>query len=306
MHGRFFMFLQGIVLSLIFLVGSLLAHKSDSKKDNHDSKKDSYSSRSEQPSGDADSQHVLKQLDGVSIDEKVGAAVMRETVFTNQDGQEVSLGDYLGEKPVLLSFLYLTCPSLCQYVVNAKAQMMQKMGLTLGSDYRVLSISFDDRDTVEAAKAHYDRYAKSIERTSDKEKPQWDFLVGASKSINRITTELGFQFKWLEDTKEFAHTAAIYVLSPSGKISRYFYGLEFSPFDVKMALLEAKDEKYRSTLERVLLYCYRYDSNARGYVADAWRLMRVGGGLTALGIAFFLFMMFRYERKRSLLVKADS
>ena len=294
------MVLKNIFLISVFLVASLLAHKSDSKKDG------GHGSQSDEPSQDADAKHVLQQLDGVSIEEKIGQAVMRETAFTNQNGEVVSVGDYLGERPVLLSFLYLTCPSLCQYVVNAKVEMMKKMGLTLGSDYSALSISFDDRDTVEGAMEHYDRYARSLKRTVDKENPNWDFLVGNSRSINRITTELGFQFKWLEDTQEFAHTAAIYILSPSGKISRYFYGLEFSPFDVKMAVLEAKDEKYRSTLERVLLYCYRYDNTARGYVADAWKLMRVGGGVTALGIAFFLFMMFRYERKRGLSVNTDN
>ena len=299
------MVLKNIFLISVFLTASLLAHKSDSKKDGGHGD-DGHGSQSDEPSQDADAQHVLQQLDGVNIEEKIGQAVMRETVFTNQNGEIVSVGDYLGERPVLLSFLYLTCPSLCQYVVNAKVEMMKKMGLTLGSDYSALSISFDDRDTAEAAMEHYDRYARSLKRTVDKENPSWDFLVGNSRSINRITTELGFQFKWLEDTQEFAHTAAIYILSPSGKISRYFYGLEFSPFDVKMAVLEAKDEKYRSTLERVLLYCYRYDNTARGYVADAWKLMRVGGGVTALGIAFFLFMMFRYERKRGLSVNTDN
>ena len=254
-------------------------------------------------SNDPDSAHVMKQLDGVGIDENVGKYISKDTVFTNQEGKVVKLGDYLGDKPLLLSFLYYTCPSVCQYVANAEAETMKMLQLKLGEDYRAVGISFDKRDGAKEANETYSRYAEMLRGSSalsenDQSEVDWSFLYGNEDAINTITSELGFQYKWLKDVQEFAHTAAIYIITPEGKISRYFYGLYFSPFDLRLALLEAKKEEHRGTIDRILLYCYRYDSEARGYVADAWRLMRVGAGLTAAGIGIFLFMMIKYERRR--------
>ena len=261
-----------------------------------------YATDGDVPPRDADAHYVSEQLENVGIDEKVGKTITKDIAFVDQNGKKVVLADYFQDKkPVLLSFAYFSCPSLCHFVVDAKQAAIEKISLQ-GSDYRAITISFDERDKPEDAKRYHERYTSKFKNESFKNEFNWDFLVGTKEANNQIAGDIGFNFKWLPDKKEFAHAAAMYVLSPTGKVSRYFYGLYFSPFDLKMALLEAKDEKYRSSLEKILLYCYRYDSEARGYVANAWLLMRLGGAFTALAIAFFLYVMFRYERKRSLLI----
>ncbi len=269
-------------------------------------------------------QVVTKELEEVGIKERVGKTVIGDMLFTNRHGEEVVFTKlFADEKPILLTFFYATCPSLCQFVLNAKADMLAKLGgLKLGKDFHAVSVSFDESDTPELMLASYKRYTTRVQHSATTDEQHgtatkteqsrvtaamgaiadggWTFLRGEETAIQRLTSQLGFLYKRLErgGDEEFAHTAAMYILTPKGKISRYFYGLFYPPFDVKLALIEAKNEKERSTLDRVLLYCYRYDVDAKGYVLAAQNVMKAGGLAIIVFLAGLIGVMVKFERTR--------
>ncbi len=234
---------------------------------------------------------VAEELDRVGIEEHIGEFLDGSLTFKNSDGEEVQISDLGNDKPFILTFAYYSCPLICQYVLQGQKKAMEELKLQTGKDYNVVTISFDERDDAKISKDIKSRY------TSEQNEADWSFLYGDIGNIKEITDSLGFQFKWIEANQEFAHSAAIYVITPKLKISRYFYGLTYNPFELKLALLEAKEENTRSTVDKILLYCYRYDHEARGYVLQAWNVMKLGGVATTLAMAGFLFVMFRREKK---------
>ncbi len=234
---------------------------------------------------------VAEELDRVGIEENIGSFIDQSLVFYNSKGEEVVLDDLVEDKPVILTFAYYSCPRICHFVLEAQKKAMDDLSLQLGSDYQAVTISFDERDKQEVTARIKSKYVSQANDES------WHFLYGDIENIKAITSSLGFRFKWIEANQEFAHSAVIYVITPNGKISRYFYGLNYNPFELKLAVLEAKKENTKSTLEKVLLYCYRYDHEARGYVLHAWNLMKTGGVVTIFFMSTFLFVMFRREKK---------
>ena len=244
---------------------------------------------------------VQKELTKVTINENLGKKLKLKGInFLNQYGKKVYLEDLIKDKPIVLSFGYYTCPLLCGFVLQGKKEVLQeveKNGLTAGKDYRVISISFDKKDTVENAQRYYERYSIP-EKKVNEDLPNWSFLVGNEKTINNITSQIGFQFKWIEANQEYAHAAAIYIITPERKISRYLYGMQFNAFDIKLALIEAKKEAIRTTFEKVLLYCYRYDSNSRGYVLYARNIMKASGIFTIIFLSCMLLYFFKKEKNR--------
>lgn len=241
---------------------------------------------------------VPNELDGVGIEEHLGEAVSPDITFVDSDGQAVTLGDYFdGERPVVMAFVYHNCPMLCSLILDGMTAAMRETGLDLGQDYQALAVSFDPRDTPERAA---DVRARYLERFDDPDAAEaLHFLTGSQANIDRVTDEIGFEYEWNERQQEFAHTAALYFLSPDGTITRYLYGIGFQPKDVRTALLEASDGRIGSPLDQLILYCFQYDPTAGSYVLHATNAMKVAGLLTILLLGGFLLFFWRRENRRN-------
>jgi len=235
-------------------------------------------------------------LQGVEIEEKLNAQVPLDAVFLDQDGKQVRLGDALGKgKPVVLALVYYECPMLCGLVLGGMARGMKETGLELGKDYTALSISFDPREKPAQAFVRQKHYLQSFDRADQKQ--VWPFWVGEDKEVRKVTDAVGFRYKFDEETKQYAHGAAILVLTPEGRVSRYLYGVEFPGRDLRLAMVEAADGKVGTSFDRFLLTCYRYDPVARRYVPYAMGAVRAGALLVLFGLASTLFVFWRREAK---------
>ena len=184
---------------------------------------------------------------------------------------------------------------LCNLVLTGFVQGLKQMPLKMGTDFEVISISINPEDKPIDAVAYKDRYLKELNQPQPK--MGWHFLVGKQESIKRVAESVGFLYRFEPVSKQYAHAAGLMFLSPKGKTARYLYGIEYKPFDLRMALLEAKESQQISTVERALLFCYNYDSHARGYALYATRIMRAGAGLTLGILVGFLFWLNKRKKK---------
>ena len=220
--------------------------------------------------------------------------------FTDADGSSVRLGDLFdGKRPIVLIFAYHTCPMLCSLVLDATVNALAAIPWTVGNQFDLVSISIDPHDTRETASRKRDellgRYPRAEGRSTG-----WHFLVGDEANIRKVTEAVGFQFRYDARQKQFAHPAAIYIVSPAARIARYLYGIQFAPNDVRLGLLEAAESRTITTTERLLLFCYHYDPQDKRYALAALNLMRLGGIVTAIGLGGFIIIMRRRERPRRL------
>lgn len=238
-------------------------------------------------------------LDETGVDERLGAKVPLDLSFTDQDGESVKLGDYFTGKPVVLSLNYYECPMLCPLTFANLSRTIDGMGgLKLGQDFRVVTVSFNPAETLEMARE------KSAEtyRMLDVSDPAdaWPFLFGGEAETSAVCGAVGFRFKEL-GPGNFAHPAALVILSPDGKVARYLYGIQHDPLDLRLALTEAADGKVGQSraLSRVLLFCYDYDPVGRRYSLAAMRIMTALGVVTVLCVGGLLLAMRRKERGRT-------
>ena len=207
----------------------------------------------------------------------------------------VRLGDLTADGPIILALVYYDCPMLCNIVLDGVAKAVMPITLEIGVDYRVVAVSFAAEETpgmASMAKKHlFERYRG--------EPDGWTFLTGKPESIERVTEAVGFRYRYIEENGEYAHSAAIAVVTPEGRISRYFYGIDYPPRDVRLALVEAADERIGSLADQVLLYCFRYDPATGQYTFAVWAVVRAAGAVTALAIILYLFITVRRERRRT-------
>lgn len=240
-------------------------------------------------------QPLPQQLEGVGIDEKVGQDIDLNLTFTNGKGYQQPLRDFFHPgKPVILNLVYYTCPMLCNLVMNGQTQAMREIPWTPGDQYEVVTISINPTETFDLAQKKRIAYTTSYDRPA----PGWHFLVDHDGNVKKLAAQMGFHYRWDEQQQQYAHAAAIMILTPTGKISRYLYGIKFKPRDLRLALTEASDNKFAFSVDRLLLYCFHYDPAARGYVMFATNFMRAGGVLCVLLIGFFVYRMLRAERLR--------
>jgi protein SCO1/2 len=233
-------------------------------------------------------------FDSVGVDEQLGETIPGAITLYDSGGATVTLDEYLGrDRPVLLNLVYHDCPMLCNLVLDGLTAAMQEMSWTPGEQFEVLTVSFNAAETPEMAARQKARYLDTYGRTAAGS--GWHFLTGDVAAIDRLTDAVGFEYRWVEEQQEFAHPAVLIFLSPSGKISRYLYGLEYDPSDVRTALVEASEGTVGSTVDRVLLYCLQYDPNANSYVADAINIMKLGGLLTVLALGTVLLIFWKRE-----------
>lgn len=234
----------------------------------------------------------------VDIDEHLGRALDRGLAFTDSRGRRFVLGDALpGDRPVLLVLAYYRCPMLCGLVLRGVVEGLNQLSFRLGEQYRVLTVSFDPRDTPDGARQKRQSVLAGLGR-SPADPGAWPFLIGDEPTIHRLADDLGFRFAYDPRTEQYAHPAAIFALTPDGRVSRYLYGVEFSPRDLRLALLEAGEGKIGTIVDRVILTCYRYDQASRAYAPFVFGFMRLGGGLILASLAVLFALLLRGERRR--------
>ncbi|MGH7272204.1 MAG: SCO family protein, partial [Polyangiaceae bacterium] len=239
-----------------------------------------------------------QELAGVTIVEHLKGPLPLDATFRNAEGQVVHLGDYFdGRRPTVIVFAYHTCPMLCSLVLDATVRALNDVPWSVGKDFEVISISFDPKDTPETATRKRASVVKSYTRAAGSTRG-WHFLVGEETNIRRVTDAIGFEYRYDARQKQFAHPAAIYLATPEGHIARYLYGIQYSPKDLRLGLLEASEGRAITTTERILLYCYHYDPQGKHYAIVAMNVMRLGGALTMGVLGTFLTIMWARERHR--------
>jgi protein SCO1 len=231
-------------------------------------------------------------LRDVKIEQKLDQQLPLDLVFRDEAGQQVKLGQYFGRKPVVLALVYYDCPMLCTQVLNGMVTSFRVLPFEIGNEFDVVTVSFDPRETNVLAAAKKKIYVNYLpERMRSGASNGWHFLTGDQASIEKLTDTVGFRYHYDEATRQFAHASAIMLTTPQGKLSRYFYGIDYSARDLRLGLIESSANKIGSPVDQLLLYCYHYDPATGKYGAAVMRVMRIAGVLTLLGILAMLFLL---------------
>lgn len=231
-------------------------------------------------------------LQNVALEQKLNHQLPLDLVFRDESGQQVKLGQYFGQKPVLLAFVYYDCPMLCTQVLNGMVTSLRVLPFQVGKEFDVVTVSFDPRETSELATTKKKVYINYLpEKLRPAAANGWHFLTGDAENIAKLTDAVGFRYYYDEATKQFAHASGIMLATSQGKLSRYFYGVEYAPRDLRLGLIETSANKIGSPVDQLLLYCYHYDPSTGRYGAAVMRVMRVAGVITVLTILAMLFAL---------------
>jgi protein SCO1/2 len=236
-------------------------------------------------------------LRNVSIEQRLDTRLPLDLGFKDESGRAVHLRDYFGKRPVVLVLAYYDCPMLCTQVLNGLVSAMRILSFDAGREYEVVTVSFDPRDDPSDARAKKEPYVARYGRPGAA--AGWHFLTGEPKAIAALSESVGFRYAWDERLEQFAHASAIYVATPDGRLSRYFYGIEYAPRDLRLALVEASRGKIGTPVDQLLLYCYHYDPGSGRYGAVVMNMVRLGGIVFVVILSTFLLVMWRRERRRA-------
>lgn len=235
-------------------------------------------------------------VDGLGVTEHLNEKLPLDTRFTDDRGALIRLGDYFdGEKPVILSLNYSNCPMLCQQQLNGLVRTLSEMDASVGEDFHLVSISIDPRESHQKASRTRLRYYQEYDRPGTAD--GWHFLVGDATSIVAVAKATGFQFRYVPERKEYAHTAVLMICTPDGRISRYIYGVQFDEPTLRLSLVEASEGKIGSTVDQIILTCFMYDETAGRYGPQAFRLMQLGAFTTVTCLAIGLIPFWVLRRK---------
>jgi protein SCO1/2 len=234
----------------------------------------------------------------IDVVENLGGEVPAGLPFVDAGGDTVTLGSVLlrGDLPAMLVMHYSDCPMLCGLVLNGVSQAARNVDLVAGEEYRIVSVSVDPMETPQRARQSEERYNGELPEAASPD--AWRFLVGPQSSIDSLSAALGFVYFYDEKRDEYAHPAVVHMITPEGRISRYLYGIEFNPRDVKLGLLEAGRGKIGDAVDKLLLYCFHYDPDSESYVVFAGNLMRAGGALTLVLLAGLLGVLWWRDRSK--------
>ena len=220
----------------------------------------------------------------VDVVERLGERVA-DAPFMDSEGNRVRLRDLAArDKPVVLTLIYFDCPMLCSLVQKGVIKALNETGLRLGRDYYGLTASFSPKDTVPEARLRQGGYLQTLQNAEKARPADWPYLVGGETAIRALADSVGFRYRWDAESQQFEHPAVSMVLGPEGKISRYLYGVEFAPRDMKLAILEAAQGRVGTTLDRVILRCFKYDPASRKYHFYVLGALRIGSGAFALAL----------------------
>lgn len=237
-----------------------------------------------------------RNLQDVGVEEQLGDKIPLDLTFATSKGDSVTLAELLeDDKPVLLNPVYYECPMLCTMVIDAVFAGVKEVKWDPGKEYNIITFSIDPEEDYKLAAATKSGFIKKLNRENAEK--GWYFLTGKEEVIRTLTEAVGFNYKKVEETDEYAHSAAIMFLSPDGVITRYLYGISFDESNIRNALYEAADGKIGSTMEQIILSCYHYDPDSQSYLPVAWRILRLGGIVTLLFLGVFLGLLWLREKK---------
>jgi protein SCO1/2 len=233
-------------------------------------------------------------LSKVGIDQRLNEQIPLDLPFTDEAGRAVRLGDYFGKRPVILALVYYECPMLCTQVLNGMVSALGMLNFVAGREFDVVAVSINPKEgpglAAQKKQAYVDRYKRPQTAAG------WHFLTGKEENIQRLAAAVGFRYAFDETIQQYAHGAGIEVLTPRGVLSKYFYGIEFSPRDLKFGLMQASEDRIGTVIDSALLLCYHYDPPTGKYGATALEAIRIGAVATLLALGSFLFVSLRKER----------
>ena len=242
------------------------------------------------------SNEEIAALKNLGVKENLEAQLNLDRQFVNEKGETVALGKYFdGNRPVLLTMVYYSCPSLCNYHLNGLLDTFKGMKSPVGEDFQFVAVSMNHREDSDLASAKKDTYLEQLGQEGAA--AGWHHLVGSEENVKALADELGFSFRWLPDQQEYAHPAVAYVVTPTGIISRYLYGIEFSSKTLRLSLVEAAAGKIGNVIDQIILFCFQFNPAKSKYTLYAYNLMRVMAGLTVLLLAVFLIPIWIRERR---------
>lgn len=232
-------------------------------------------------------------LRDVGFDQHLGQQVPLDLTFRDESGQPVPLGRYF-DKPVILTLVYYDCPMLCTLTLNGLTSALKVLSLDAGKEFNVVTVSFSPQETPTLAAAKKETYLKQYTRPGAAQ--GWHFLTGDAGAIGRLTQAVGFRYAYDPAQQQYAHATGIVVLTPAGRIARYFFGVEFSPKDLRLGLIEASADKIGTPVDQLLLYCFHYDPSTGRYSAVVMNIVRVAAVATVLILGAFMMVMFLRDR----------
>ena len=234
---------------------------------------------------------------GVGIDQRLDQQVSLDLMFKDEAGRDVPLSSFFQRgKPVILAPVYFRCPMLCTQILNGLASSLKAVSLDPGKDFEILAVSFDPKDTPETAASKKQMYMRRYGRPGTAN--GWHLLTGDQANISALMDTIGFHYKYDAATQQFAHASGIMVLTPEGRLSRYFYGVEYAPTDLRLGLVEASKNKIGSAVDQILLFCYHYDPATGKYGAVVMNLVRFAGATFTVVCGVFLFLFLRRDVRR--------
>jgi len=234
-------------------------------------------------------------LRDVGLDQNLNRQIPLNLAFRDESGQTVELGQFFGRKPVILTLVYYQCPMLCTEVLNGLVRTMRQTPLELGRDFTVVTLSIDPKEGPELAAIKHKVYTDLYNRPNDSS--GWHFLTGDEPEIRKLADAVGFRYAYDPKSGQFAHASGIMLLTPEGKLSRYFYGIEYPERDLRLGLVEASQEKIGTPVDRILLYCFHYDPSTGKYGLLISRVIAISGALTVLGMTLLIVGLFRREKQ---------
>lgn len=285
-------------LKLLILVCCLMFSNVAAQKTEHYNSP-LYSPKTYEP-GQGTSNGLPKTLQEVGIEQKLNEQLPFDAIFKDENGKEVKLGEYFSKgKPVIIALVYFECPMLCNEVLNGLTGSLKGVSFDAGKDFDVVAISFDARENEipDLAKNKKAGYLKRYERQNTEN--GWHFLTGTQAEIDKVTKAVGFNYKFDEATNQFAHAGGIMMATPEGKLSRYFYGIDYQPRDLKFGLIDSSESKIGNPAEQLYLYCFHYDPATGNYGLAVLRVMRAVSVLFIIGIAAMLFAFWRRNKKKA-------
>ncbi|HKW26602.1 MAG TPA: SCO family protein [Terriglobales bacterium] len=279
-----FRFHLSLLITAILLVGASLPATSQAMPD--------------AASAGAPSGQLPPLLKNVRYEQKLDSQVPLSLSFRDESGMPVRLGDYFGSKPVVLILAYYRCPMLCSRVLAGATHAFRQLPFRIGQRFNVLTVSFDPRETPALAAASKQTYIASYGQPRAAE--GWHFLTGQQLQISALTQAVGFHYAWDTQTQQYAHATGIVVLTPSGKVAQYFYGIDYPAQDLRLALVQSSQERIGSLTDEVLLFCSHYDPNSGRYTAVMGRVLQIAGAFTLLILGGVLFLLFYLDKKKRL------
>ena len=230
-------------------------------------------------------------LEGIGIDQRLNESLPLALPLRDEAGRAVTLGDYFGKRPVVFALVYFNCPMLCTQVLNGLVASLNVMSLEAGKDFDVVAVSFDPRDTPAGAAAKKEAYLSRYKHPAAG--AGWHFLTGDAAAIETLTKAAGFRYRFDGEQDQFAHASAAMVVTPEGRLARYFYGIEYAPRDLRLGLVEASAGKIGTPVDQILLYCFHYDPATGKYGAVVMNIVRLAGLLTVGAIVLAAVLLSR-------------